>query len=155
VAFPALRSFLGLSYLDFVKIDCEGCEVALARDILAEDPSFLTNVRQISIETHATTQWVNSTEELYYYALMFPLLEDAGFSLIWSSVFGCGRHEHAGCRPEMGQKMKMACGSRSRGRRNLVPVGWSCHDWLWARVDSAASLAHRTIPAHKGRSRSA
>eukprot|EP00571_Detonula_confervacea_P001933 CAMPEP_0172318612 /NCGR_PEP_ID=MMETSP1058-20130122/35375_1 /TAXON_ID=83371 /ORGANISM="Detonula confervacea, Strain CCMP 353" /LENGTH=246 /DNA_ID=CAMNT_0013033487 /DNA_START=260 /DNA_END=997 /DNA_ORIENTATION=+ len=83
VSMPQLRSFLGWNYVDIVKIDCEGCEVSMARDILAEDPSFLDRVGQISIETHGTRTWVNSTEELYYYALMFPLLEDAGFKLIW------------------------------------------------------------------------
>jgi hypothetical protein len=132
---PQLRQFLDWDYVDIVKIDCEGCEVAMARDILAEDTSFLDKIGQISIETHATRTWVNTTEELYYYALMFPLLEDAGFKLIWSSVFGCGRHEHDGCRPEMEGKMSMPCGSRPRSEKNVVPIGWSCHDWLWSRVE--------------------
>lgn len=131
---PQLRKFLDWKYLDIVKIDCEGCEVAMARDILVEDPQFLDRVGQISIETHGTRTWVNSTEELYYFALQFPLLEDAGFTLIWSSVFGCGKWEHDGCRPEMEEKMHMSCGNRPRSKANKVPDGWSCHDWLWARV---------------------
>ena len=131
---PQLRQFLGWDYVDIVKIDCEGCEVAMARDILAEDPDFLQKIGQISIETHATRTWVNTTEELYYYALMFPLLEDAGFKLIWSSVFGCGKFEHDGCRPEIEGKMGMSCGSKPRNKENKVPIGRSCHDWLWARV---------------------
>lgn len=134
VTLPSLRKFLGWDYVDVVKIDCEGCEVSMARDILAEDPSFLDRVGQISIETHATRTWVNTTEELYYYALQFPLLEDAGFKLIWSSVFGCGKYEHDGCMPEMEGKMGMSCGNRPRNKVNKVPIGWSCHDWLWARV---------------------
>ena len=36
VTLPGLWSFLGWDYVDIVKIDCEGCEVALARDILEE-----------------------------------------------------------------------------------------------------------------------
>ena len=47
----------------------KGCEVAMARDIVAEEPTFLDNVGQISIETHGTRSWVNTTEELYYFAL--------------------------------------------------------------------------------------
>lgn len=133
VSLPQLRTFLDWDYIDILKIDCEGCEIAMARDILLEDPSFLDRVGQISIETHGTKTWVNSTEEVYYYALMFPLLEDAGFKLIWSSVFGCGKWEHDGCRPEM-EKMNMPCGNRPRNKVNNVPIGWSCHDWLWARV---------------------
>jgi len=133
---PQTRQYLGWDYLDFIKIDCEGCEIAMARDILAEDASFLDHVGQISIETHANRNWVDSKEELYYYALMFPLLEDAGFKLIWSSIFGCGRWETTGCMPEMMSEMDMSCGSRDpRGKPNSrVPVGWSCHDWLWAKV---------------------
>lgn len=134
VSLPQLRKFLGWDYIDIIKIDCEGCEVAMARDVLLEDPTFLDHVGQISIETHATKTWVNSTEELYYYALMFPLLEEAGFKLIWSTVFGCGKWEHDGCRPEMEQKMNMSCGNRPRNKVNKVPIGWSCHDWLWAKV---------------------
>jgi len=130
---PKLREFLDWDYVDVVKIDCEGCEVALARDILADDPSFLDKIGQISVETHATKSWVNTDEELYYYALQFPLLEDAGFKLIWSDVFGCGKFEHDGCRPEMNEKMSMSCGNRRRNEVNLVPIGWSCHDWLWQR----------------------
>ena len=137
VTLPGLRKFLGWEYVDVVKIDCEGCEVALARDLLEEErvgASFLDRVGQISIETHGTRTWVNTTEELYYYALQFPLLEDAGFGLVWSSVFGCGKHEHDGCRPEMEGRMGMSCGNRRRNAVNRVPIGWSCHDWLWARV---------------------
>ncbi|KAL7525354.1 hypothetical protein ACHAWF_001319 [Thalassiosira exigua] len=131
---PRLREFLGWDYVDVVKIDCEGCEVAMARDVLLEDPTFLDRVGQISIETHGTKTWVNDTEELYYFALMFPLLEEAGFELIWTDVFGCGKYEHDGCRPEMEGKMNVSCGSRRRNKVNRVPIGWSCHDWLWARV---------------------
>lgn len=131
---PSLKKFLGWGYLDVVKIDCEGCEIAIARDILTEDPDFLDHVGQISIETHATRTWINTTEELYYFALLFPLLEDAGFKLIWSSVFGCGKYEHDGCMPELQEKMQMSCGNRKRNAANRVPIGWSCHDWLWARL---------------------
>ena len=34
---------------------------------------------------------------------------------------------------EMNEKMNMSCGSRPRNEVNKVPVGWSCHDWLWQR----------------------
>jgi hypothetical protein len=59
---PKMQQFLTWDYIDIVKIDCEGCEVAMARDILADDPSFLSKIGQISIETHATRTWVNTTE---------------------------------------------------------------------------------------------
>jgi hypothetical protein len=56
------------------QLDCEGCEIAFTRDILAEDPSFLSKVGQISIETHVTKAWINTTEQLYYFSLLFPLV---------------------------------------------------------------------------------
>jgi hypothetical protein len=85
---PSLRKFLGLERIEIMKLDCEGCEVALARDILAEDPDFLTHIDQISIETHVTRFWINSTEHLYYFALQFPLLEEVGHKLEFTSIFG-------------------------------------------------------------------
>ena len=75
-SFPRLRYFLGLERIDVLKIDCEGCEVAMSRDILREDPGFLFHVDQISIETHVTRTWMTSREHVYYFALMFPLLEE-------------------------------------------------------------------------------
>ena len=61
-------------------------------------------------------------------------MEDAGFKLIWSSIFGCGKYKHDGCKPEMEGKMGMSCGNRPRKAVDRVPIRWSCHDWLWARV---------------------
>lgn len=59
-SFPKLRYFLGLEKIDVLKIDCEGCEVALSRDMLREDPEFLFKVDQISIETHVTKTWMST-----------------------------------------------------------------------------------------------
>ena len=107
---PKLRAFLGLDRINVLKLDCEGCEVALSRDILREDPSFLQHVDQINLETHVTRTWINSTEHAYYFGLHFALLEEAGFDLEWSSVFGCSkRHEITGCVPEM-EEYEFPCG---------------------------------------------
>lgn len=96
-SFPKLRYFLGLEKIDLLKIDCEGCEVALSRDMLREDPQFLHHVDQISIETHVTKTWLTTREHVYYFGLLLVLLEEAGFVMEWSSVFGCSkRHEVAG-----------------------------------------------------------
>lgn len=129
---PSLRKFLKLDHVDIMKIDCEGCEIALSRDILAEDPSFFTYIDQMTIETHVTKAWINSTEELYYFGLLFPLLEEAGFTMVSSMVFGCNnRHEKYGCMEEFGE-WGFSCGLGPNRKK-----AWSCHDFLFVKTDKA------------------
>jgi hypothetical protein len=130
---PKLRYFLGLERIDLLKLDCEGCEMALGRDILREDPYFLTHVDQISIETHVSKAWMTTQEQVYYFGLMFPLLEEAGFEMEWSSVFGCSkRHEVPGCMPELAQ-YGWPCGYEPwPGKKNVV-LGRSCQEFTWKR----------------------
>jgi len=130
---PKLRYWLGLDHVSIVKLDCEGCEFALSRDMLREDPGYLKTVDQISIETHVSRTWLNSREELYYFALHFALLEEAGFQLEWSEVFGCSkRHEVEGCIPEL-EKYGFPCGYKPWPGHPKVVRGYSCHDFLWKR----------------------
>ena len=134
-SFPKLRYFLGLEKIDILKIDCEGCEVALSRDMLREDPEFLFKVDQISIETHVTKTWMSTREHIYYFGLMFVLLEDAGFKIEWSSVFGCSkRHEVAGCMPELG-KYGWPCGYDPWPGHPKVVKGYSCQEFTWKRYN--------------------
>jgi hypothetical protein len=66
---------------------------------LREDPKFLSHVDQMSIETHVSKAWLTTREHLYYFGLHFALLEEAGFRMEWSQVFGCAkRHEVPGCK---------------------------------------------------------
>ncbi|CAB9501426.1 expressed unknown protein [Seminavis robusta] len=129
---PALRKFLKLDYIDIMKIDCEGCEVALARDILAEDPTFFEHIGQLTIETHVTKAWIETYEELYYFGLQFPLLEEAGFVMVTSMVFGCNiKHERFYCMDEL-RDWGFACGLGPAKK-----VAKSCHDFLWVKKEKA------------------
>jgi hypothetical protein len=130
---PKLRYFLGLEHIALLKLDCEGCEVAFARDIIREDPYFLTHVDQISIEVHVTKTWMTTREHIYYFGLMFPLLEEAGFEMEWSSVFGCSKRlEVTGCMPELGQ-YGWPCGYNPWPGHPNVVLGFSCQEFTWKR----------------------
>lgn len=157
---PKLRYWLGVEHVNIIKLDCEGCEVrnkdhiislrylrprtlshychvnscsqfAFARDILREDPQFLSHVDQMSIETHVSKSWMTTREHLYYFGLHFALLEEAGFVMEWSQVFGCSkRHEEPGCIDEM---YGFPCGYKPWPGHPKVVLGYSCHDFLWKR----------------------
>ncbi len=132
-SFPKLRYFLGLDKVDILKIDCEGCEVALSRDILREDPYFFHHVEQISIETHMTKTWMTTREHVYYFGLLLVLLEEAGFVLEWSSVFGCSkRHEVEGCIDDI-IDAGWPCGYKPWPGHPKVVKGWSCQEYTWKR----------------------
>ena len=61
----SLRYWLKLEHVNIIKMDCEGCEFALARDILREDPTFVYNVDQLSIETHVSKSWMTTREHFF------------------------------------------------------------------------------------------
>ena len=64
---------------------------------LREDPEHLFKIDH-------TKTWMTTREHVYYFGLMFVLLEEARFKIERSSVFGCSkRHEIAGCMPELGK----------------------------------------------------
>ena len=101
---PTLRKFLKEEYTDILRLDCAGCEIALMRDILVEDPSFFHHFGQISVKKHAAKAFVETEEDLYYFGIMFPLLEEAGFDIVSSKVVGCkNKYETEDCRPEFNE----------------------------------------------------
>lgn len=98
---------------------------------MREDPDFLSHVDQMSIETHVSKAWMTTREHLYYFGLHFVLLEEAGFRMEWSQVFGCSkRHEDPGCLDEM---YGYPCGFKPWPGKQKVVLGWSCQDFLWKR----------------------
>jgi len=115
---PQLRKALGLGHFNILKMDCEGCEYALARDIVRDDPSFFEHVDQFVVEVHLAREWLNSTETLYYYGMLLKKLDDAGLRAHDVRALGCApEHTKTGCIADY------LCKDSNR-----------CHNYLFARA---------------------
>jgi hypothetical protein len=125
---PSLKSFLNHSYIDVLKMDCEGCEYALARDIIFEDPNFFHHVGQFAVEIHTSKNWLHTKDAVYSLAKLFQLLDEAGLLLTDWAITPCSHHHEAsGCMDEV-IASGLPCGS-----------GQSCHNYLFARAKRANS----------------
>lgn len=123
---PSLMKWRNDERVDILKMDCEGCEYSLAKDIAFEDPSFFDKVGQFAVEVHLSKVWLNSTEHLYSLGKLFQYLEDAGFRLAHSTVEGCATYDEApGCMETLAE-VGIPCGN-----------GKSCHNYLFARPETA------------------
>jgi len=79
------------------KMDCEGCEYSLARDILTFNPSFFYQVGQFAVELHISKHWLTSFAQVRALAMLLRLLEEAGLHLVHGSLDGCApQHEVMG-----------------------------------------------------------
>jgi len=74
-------------------MDREGCEFAVTRDVLLEEPNFFHSVDQFAFEAHLNILWLHDVEQLYYYAMLFKLLREAGLVLAGSKIGCCGPNE--------------------------------------------------------------
>lgn len=125
---PSVKKFLGLGRISVLKMDCEGCEFSLARDIMLEEPDFFHHVDQFTFEAHLNQRWLNDTESFYYMALLFKILEEAGLKVMGTSIGGCGWdvEEHESI-PQL-----IELGYPNAGQK-LVRSRRSCHEYLFAR----------------------
>lgn len=120
---PRVMALFGHSWLSVLKMDCEGCEYAIARDVAAADPSFFSRVGQFAVEVHVPRAFLKGERELHFLGLLYHMLSSSGFELIQAEVSGCSsKHEKTGCLPEL-VALGYPCG-RGRG----------CHNYLFART---------------------
>ena len=107
-----------------MKMDCEGCEYALPRDVLLEDPLFFHKVDQLSVEIHLTKSkmFMKDDEAFYYFGLLMQMLMDAGMEVQTIDVTSChNRDEKLGCNERLKQ-IGYPCGKKN-----------SCQNILFAR----------------------
>ncbi len=118
-----VMAFFGHKHLNVLKMDCEGCEYALARDVARFDPAFFTKVDQVALEVHVSNYWIKDELHLHYLGLLYHMLFVNGFTLEHATVSGCAREkELLGCQQEL-VAMGYPCG-----------LGKSCHNYLFAKM---------------------
>jgi len=99
---PGAMKWLKWPHLDVLKMDCEGCEYAIARDILEEDPDFFEKVDQAAYEFHVSKVWINTEQHIINMGKLFYLMDKAGFELITSVINPCSeKDETPGCMPKL------------------------------------------------------
>ena len=120
---PGLKKFLRHDRIDVLKMDCEGCEYALAQDILLEDPDFFQSVDQLAIEIHVSQKWLKTEVHAHHLGMLYALVKAAGLRLVETVFGGCHRdHEAPGCHPAL-QEAGFPCDQ-----------GKMCNNLLFARV---------------------
>ena len=120
---PSLMRWRRDDRVDVLKMDCEGCEYSLAKDVVLEDPDFFHKVGQFAVEIHVSKVWLDSTEHLYSLGKLLKVMEEAGLRLSHASVEGCApADEEPGCMQEL-LDTGIPCG-----------MGKSCHNYLFARA---------------------
>jgi hypothetical protein len=130
VTVPSVRKMLNHSHVAVLKMDCEGCEYSLARDILEEDPEFLTHVDQFAVEVHYSQRWMKSRAHLHSLAALVQLLEDAGLDLVHAQASKCSPKDQATGLAEGLQSLRLIdviISPRDGQERH-------CHNYLFARV---------------------
>lgn len=95
-----LPPVFGHSQIFALKLDCEGCEYALARDIEKYDQTFLKKLDQLVLETHMSRVWLKDDYHFIALGVLYDMLRKEGFKLVFQSLDPCGAHdEAAGCHP--------------------------------------------------------
>ncbi|KAJ3274108.1 hypothetical protein HK104_004162, partial [Borealophlyctis nickersoniae] len=98
---PAFKKWLNHSRVGILRMDCAGCEYALARDVAVEDPMFFENVDQFSIKLHLDRLHMTTRTHLHHLALLFYMLRVSGLELVHAVIDGLCREVVDGCWPEL------------------------------------------------------
>jgi len=121
-----IANTMGLKRMAVVKMDCEGCEYAIAASILDCEPGpncdrwFFHKVEQFSVEIHTYMSFAPTYAHHLGLAKLFWLLEEAGLVFIEGTQTPCGPGaQKSGCVEEF-------------VKRDFNCMG--CKNFLFARV---------------------
>ena len=101
---PSLYRWLRHERVHVLKMDCEGCEFAIAQDVLRENPTFFHNVDQFAVEVHVPKIFMKTAYHAHNYALLLRQLREAGLELVHAHITGCHPDdEKSGCQPALAE----------------------------------------------------
>lgn len=105
--------------IDVLKMDCEGCEYAISRDVHANDPRFFDHVRQFAVELHIDRVRLQGCKELKGFGQLLVLIRNSGLRLEHAELTPCsGWKERQGCLVDL-QQLGFPC-SRRKMCQNLL-----------------------------------
>ena len=78
---PKLMDALKLDHIDILKLDCEGCEFALAADIAASGRNIFYDMQQVTIELHVSDAFLHSRAHVIQLGKLFHILNDSNMRL--------------------------------------------------------------------------
>jgi len=137
---PVAFSLLQRPVLHILKVDCEGCEYAIARDVLATDAKFFESVMQLAIEVHVDLRFLKSAEHLNALDRLLKLISDAGLRLAHAHMSGCGiekpsrlhRHGLSLAMPDAPDRLHRPCLPLLESAAGF-PCRLTCQNWLFVR----------------------
>lgn len=111
--------------LAVLKLDCEGCEYAIANAVATEYPRLFAHVDQVTMEVHVSRKWMHDTDDMFRLGMLFHMMMREGLQLQHATTDACGaQDEAAGCLPEF-VASGMTCVRHAM-----------CHNYLFARPRS-------------------
>lgn len=110
-------------HIQLLKMDCEGCEFEIFRDVLEFDPTWFERVRQVALEVHLSKSLgLDSIKALYGFGHLLQLLEKSGHELQHVRITNCDiSDESSGVMPQL---LDMGFARDGEGH---------CHNYLFAR----------------------
>ena len=124
LSLPKLMQAFHMSHLDILKLDCEGCEYALASDILKSGKNIFDKMQQLTIELHLSDAFLHTRNHVIELGKLFHLLAVSKMNLVAVDLQGLDTME-TGC-------------TQLQGTGYPCEKGLCAHNLLFAKAAAAA-----------------